>query len=171
MGIVPVCIDETGDYYGDLVFIECGTYGDDTEEDVNQTQAVNTLTAGEKDKKEEYFDKLYVGFWNGQWLNWYPHMPHPIIDPVEVRGATWHTWEYSMRLHGKYADSTRTATHNIDQSRKYTFQFLADEIPNVRSIFLIHGKKYLAEKITATFSADSGGMSQLLKMDAYRLEE
>ena len=75
-----------------------------------------------------------------------------------------------MRLSGKYADTTRTATHNIDQSRKYTFQFLADSIPKVRSIFLIHGKKYLAEKITATFSAESG-MSQLLKMDAYRMVE
>ena len=171
IGIVPVCIDDTGDYHGDLVFLECGTYGDDTDEDVNQTQAVKTLAAGEKEKSEEYLDKLYVGFWNGAWLNWYPKMPHPIIDPVEIRGNGWHTYDYSMRLSGTYADSTRTATHNIDQSRKYTFQFLADEIPNVRSIFLIHGKKYLAEKITATFSADKGKMSQLLKMDAYRIEE
>lgn len=169
LGIVPVCVDDSGDFHGDVVFIECGMYGDDTEEDVNQTQAANTLAAGEKDQKEEYLDKMYVGFWNGEWLNWYPQMPHPIIDPVELRGDSWHTYEYSMRLSGKYADTTRTATHNIDQSRKYTFQFLADSIPNVRSIFLIYGKKYLAEKITATFSAESG-MSQLLKMDAYRLE-
>ena len=169
LGIVPVCVDDSGDFHGDVVFIECGMYGDDTEEDVNQTQAANTLAAGEKDQKEEYLDRMYVGFWNGDWLNWYPQMPHPIIDPVELRGDSWHTYEYSMRLSGKYADTTRTATHNIDQSRKYTFQFLADSIPNVRSIFLIHGKKYLAEKITATFSAESG-MSQLLKMDAYRLE-
>ena len=112
-----------------------------------------------------------MGFWNGAWLNWYPQMPHPIIDPVEIRGNGWHTYDYSMRLSGMYAHAARTATHHIDQSRKYTFQFLADSIPDVRSIFLIHGKKYLAEKITATFSADKGKMSQLLKMDAYRIEE
>lgn len=105
-----------------MVFLKCGTYGDDTDEDVNQTQAVKTLAAGEKEK-EEYLDKLYVGFWNEQWLHWYPKMPHPIM------------------------------------------------IPNVRSIFLIHGKKYLVEKLTATFSADKGKMLQLLKMDAYRIEE
>jgi len=170
IGIVPACIDDTGDYHGEMVFIECGTYGDDTEEDVNQTQAVNTLAAGEKDKKEEYLDKMFVGFWNGAWLNWYPNMPHPIIDPVEIRGSSWHTYDYSMRLHGIYASQTRNVTHHIDQSRKYTFQFLADSIPDVRSIFLIHGKKYLAEKITATFSAETG-MSSLLKLQAYRIND
>lgn len=41
-------------------------------------------------------------------------------------------------------------------------------IPYVRSIFYIHGKKYMAEKITATFSAETG-MSQLLKMVCYRV--
>ena len=170
MGIVPVCIDDTGDYHGDLVYLECGTYGDDTEEDVNQTQAANTLAAGEKDQKEEYLDKMYVGFWNGAWLNWYPQMPHPIIDPVEIRGSGWHTYDYSLRLHGLFANQARTAIHSIDQSRKYNFQFLADSIPDVRSIFLIHGKKYLAEKITATFSAETG-MSSLLKIEAYRLDK
>ena len=34
-------------------------------------------------------------------------------------------------------------------------------------LYDIHGKKYLAEKITATFSET--GMSQLLKMVAYRI--
>ena len=169
LGIVPVCIDQTDSTNGDMVFLECGTYGDDTEEDANQTQAVNTLKAGEKEKKEEYIDRLYVGFWNGAWLNWYPQMPHPIIDPVEIRNGSWRTYNYSMRLTGKYANEKRTSTNHINQSRKYTFQFLADSIPDERSIFLIHGKKYLAEKITATFSAESG-MSQLLKMDAYRLD-
>jgi hypothetical protein len=40
-------------------------------------------------------------------------------------------------------------------------------IPDVKSIFYIHGKKYLAEKITATFTEN--GMSQLVKMVAYRI--
>lgn len=171
IGIVPVCIDHTDDNHGDMMFLECGTYGDDTEEDVNQTQAVNTLKAGERDKKEEYLDKLYVGFWQGTPVGWAPYMPHPIIDRVEISHTNVRrNYSYSMRLQGEQIDSTRIYRNNIDQSRKYTFQFLSDTIPDVRSTFLIHGKKYLAEKITATFSAETG-MSSLLKMSCFRLKD
>ena len=59
--------------------------------------------------------------------------------------------------------------HKVDQSKKFTFKFLVADgnLPDIQSIFLIHGKKYLAEKMTATFTED--GMSQLVKMVAYRL--
>ena len=75
-----------------------------------------------------------------------------------------------MRLTAPESRETRTDNFRIDQSVKFTFKFLLknDDIPNVRNVFFIHGKKYLAEKITATFSAETG-MSQLLKMTCYRL--
>ena len=74
-----------------------------------------------------------------------------------------------MRLRGLKVNERRTTKYNIDQSKKYTFKFIVTDnrIPDVQSVFLIHGKKYLAEKITATFSET--GMSQLLKMVAYRI--
>lgn len=75
-----------------------------------------------------------------------------------------------MRLYGSESPDSRTTKYRINQQRKFTFSFLADSIPDVRSVFLIHGKKYLAEKITATFSAETG-MSQLLKMVCYRMKE
>ena len=77
---------------------------------------------------------------------------------------------YSMRLYGSASPDSRSSKYKVNQQRKFTFSFLSDSIPDVRSVFLIHGKKYLAEKITATFSAETG-MSQLMKMVCYRMQE
>ena len=132
---------------------------------------VNTISAGEKEKKEEFFDKLYVGFWDGDLRRTWPLMPIPIIDSVMVdQDSNMIQSHYSMRLSGSERPEERDDYYKINQSIKFTFKFLIKdgEIPNVRSIFLIHSKKYMAEKITATFSAETG-MSQLLKMVCYRI--
>ena len=98
-------------------------------------------------------------------------MPHPYIDKHEfTQDNTYYNNNYSMRLEGSLIPFSRRAKYQVEQRRKFTFSFLSDSIPDVRSIFLIHGKKYLAEKITATFSAETG-MSQLLKMVCYRMKE
>ena len=170
--IVPVCIDNTDNTHGDMIFIECGEYGDDIEDaedaDTNQTPVVNILADGEKNKKEEYFDKLYVGFYDGNYTRYAPYHPHPQIDTIEVTPdnilASSH---YSMRLSGAEAPDIRTSKHKVDHTQKFTFTFIADAVPDVRNIFLIHGKKYLAEKITATISEK--GLSQQMKMVCYRL--
>lgn len=176
LNIVPVCIDHSDMTRGDVIFMECGTLGDDTEDaedkDENQTQAVNTISAGEKEKKEEFFDKIYVGFWDGNLNRTWPLMPIPIIDPFMMnQNNQLIQTHYSMRLTGAEKPETRTDNFSVDQSIKFTFKFLVKDgaIPNVRSIFFIHGKRYLAEKITATFSAETG-MSQLLKMVCYRID-
>ena len=57
----------------------------------------------------------------------------------------------------------------VDPLQKFKFSFLSDTIPNPRAIFNIAGKRYVCEKITATFSED--GMSQLLKGEFYPLLE
>ena len=61
----------------------------------------------------------------------------------------------------------RTTYTEVDQKKKYSFSFLAEQIPNVRSLFYIEGKKYLCCKITVTFSED--GMSHLLKGEFYKV--
>ena len=175
LGIVPACIDYTDSTNGDMVFVECGTLGDDTEnaedKDENQTQAVNTLAIGERDKKEEFFDKIHVAFWDGNYKQYHPQMPRPYIDRHEILpDNTYSPHSCSMRLTGSQSPFSARVRYSVNQQRKFTFSFLSDNIPNVRSIFLIHGKKYLAEKITATFSAETG-MSQLLKMVCYRLND
>ena len=171
LGIVPACIDHTDDAHGDMLFVECGTLGDDEEDaedrDENQTQPVNTLIAGEKEKKNEYFEKIYVAFWDGTYLKYHPKMPHPYVDRHEIKPDNTYTYnQYSMRLTTTERPSIRRTNFWVNQRRKYTFSFLSDTVPEVRSIFLIHGKRYLAEKITATFSAETG-MSQLMKIVCY----
>ncbi|MCR5850119.1 MAG: hypothetical protein K6G92_05340 [Bacteroidaceae bacterium] len=173
LGIVPACIDFTDNVHGSMLFVECGTLGEDEtdaeDRDGSQTQAVNTIEAGEKQKKEEYFDKIFVAFWDGTYMKYYPQMPHPYVDRHEVKPDNTYTGnQYSMRLTGKVIPFSNMTKYQVNQQRKFTFSFLSDSIPDVRSIFLIHGKRYLAEKITATFSAETG-MSQLLKMVCYQI--
>ena len=41
------------------------------------------LSAGESSRSVEYFDKLYMGFWNGSTYNaMYGKYTHPVIDHV-----------------------------------------------------------------------------------------
>ena len=182
LSIVPVCIDHCNNSIGDCVFLECGSYGDVEDNDENQTRAVNVLIDGEPEKKEEYFDKIYVGFWNGirdvqrSADSKKPYYPIPWIDNYwisqdNLMGLLHHDEQEdaSMRLTGPEVNHMAFTKHKVDQSIKFTFKFLVKDgkLPDIQSIFLIHGKKYLAEKITATFTED--GMSQLVKMVAYRL--
>lgn len=153
---------------------------DVTEEKSHQTFITNRLSNGEQQKQEEYFSKLYVGFWDGTYIQNRSTQDHyypiPMVDNYYIDmfsnlytspSNTLH--DFSMRLQRGYMNRKHQVKNRIDQSVKFTFQFIAKDgnIPDVQSIFYIHGKKYLAEKITATFSED--GMSQLLKMVAYRV--
>lgn len=54
----------------------------------------------------------------------------------------------------------------IDPEVKYTFTFVSDSIPDVSSVFVIHGQRYICRKITATFSGN--GMSSVLKGEFFR---
>ena len=71
-----------------------------------------------------------------------------------------------MRINDKNSSVNRAYTA-INAKKKTTFKFLADELPNPRSTFLIRGKRYICEKITATFTEN--GMSQLLKGVFYEI--
>lgn len=170
INIVPVCIDRTDEEHGEVAFLECGTYGEDSSSyEKHETIVVNTIKAGEQEKKAEYYNMIYIGFWDGEYRHWGPDMPKPIIDKVEPAALLPLLFPYTLRLK-RDGVSRHTVRYKLDQSRKYTFKFLSDTIPNATSVFMIHGKKYLAEKITATFSADTG-MSQQMKMEAYRIED
>ena len=108
---------------------------------------------------EEFLDKIYVGFWSGESI--YSMYKHPHIDVVTFYpdwSCTQGGWSLSLvsNTFNDYQEPDK-----IDPTKKYTFKFLADDIPNVRSVFIIFGKRYVCEKITATFTEN--GMSQLLK--------
>lgn len=124
-------------------------------------QNLNTTAKYSVDKEiPEYFDRIYLGYWKG-FNNNVGYFPRPDIDSFTIR----EDWSFynspcSLRL-------PRVVKNKIDSTQKFKFSFLMDVIPNVRSVFFIQGKKYLCEKITATFTEN--GMSQLLKGEFYRI--
>lgn len=166
---VPAWIDDTEDKYGRVLFLSFSAYDEDnntTSEDDSdhpfmQSHTVSSLAAGEKDKKAEYYDRIYVGFWDGS-QNTMGKLPRPWVEDIEIRDD-WSNFGYlhfSLRINNRQ-QNRRRIIHNIEPKMKTTFKFLADTIPDVRAVFHIRGKKYLCEKITATFTEN--GMSQLLK--------
>lgn len=166
---VPAWIDDTEAKYGKLLFLSFGSYNDttlaeDQDEDENSkfqnTNSLSSLVAGEESKASEYYDKIYVAFWDGSFFTM-GKLPYPRVEDVEI-ADDWSSYDirhFSLRLNGKRA--TRSFLQKIEPSQKTTFKFLADSIPDVRSIFHIRGKRYICEKLTATFTEN--GMSQLIK--------
>lgn len=173
---VPARIDYTEEKYGRCLFLSFSGYDEDngTGEDESsypfmQTYSIQSIEAGEKEKKAEYYDRIYVGFWDGA-QNTLGKLPYPQVEDIEIM-EDWSNFQYlhfNMRLNNRQLNSRRIV-HHIDTAKKTTFKFIADAIPNVRSVFVIHGKKYICEKITATFSEQ--GMSQLLKGVFYPITE
>jgi len=175
---VPVCINDTHisneDDKGYMMYLSFSSYQDDVTESassenstIHQPRPTSTIVAGKKEEKTEYYDVIYIGFWDGAVPN-YGKTPYPMIDSVNVT----QDWTYfSNHLSDlRLAGSTRNIQSQIpaiDTKQKFKFSWLASSIPNPRAIFYIKGKRYLCEKITATFTEN--GMSQLLKGEFYPL--
>ena len=121
-----------------------------------------------------------MAFW-ATYANGHPNLPEedyndfvrwpvPVRDRVEVDldWAVWQNEEFSLRFDHS-DDNVNLYIKNIDPTRKYTFKWLSDTIPNPRAKFFIQGRWYICEKITVTFTEQ--GMSQLLKGDFYPMVE
>ena len=173
---VPARIDYTEEKYGKVLFLFFSGYDEDNgtgEDESNypfmQTHTIQSLEAGEKEKKAEYYDRIYIGFWDGA-QNTRGKLPYPQVEDIEI-AEDWSNFSYlhfNMRLNNRQLQSRRII-HRIDPKKKTTFKFIADNIPDVRAVLHIHGKKYVCEKITATFTEQ--GMSQLLKGVFYPIAE
>lgn len=138
-----------------------------------QGKAGKAIANGEQDKSDDYFDKLYVAFWDGDnRRNVWGKLPCPIVDRIITNDDfTKKITNHTMRLTDRDTSfaSIGSATYHIDGKKKYNFSFLSKSIPDPRAVFYIQGGKYVCEKITATFTEN--GMSQLLKGVFYRIEE
>ena len=175
---VPAWVDETEDKYGRLLFLSFSGYDetDSTSTSIRvdpaerkkeidatlyQPLPLQSLTAGEQTKKAEYYDRIYVGWWDGA-LSSDGKLPHPFVEDVEIADdwTNFRNVHFSLRINNQLLNRRRVV-HAINPKVKKTFKFIADTIPNPRAVFFIKGKKYLCEKITATFTEQ--GMSQLLK--------
>lgn len=175
---VPARVDETEDKYGRCLFLSFSGYDEndstgtsfsrdpaelkkEIDDTLYQPIPLQSLAAGERTKKAEYYDRVYVGWWDGAMPS-DGKLPHPYVEDVEI-AEDWSNYRnvhFSMRLNNRLINRRRVV-HAINPKKKATFKFLADTIPNPRAVFFIKGKKYLCEKITANFSEN--GMSQLLK--------
>lgn len=130
-----------------------------------------------EDKRDEFYSTLYLGFYSGfstEAMTLESHAPYPTTALWEVTDLTIALYtnmkygvgynRYSLNPDG--AGSLHTSLYlDINPQVKSKFKFIADSIPDPRSIFLIKGKRYLCEKITATFRPQ--GMSQLLTGEFY----
>lgn len=180
---VPAWIDETEDKYGRLLFLSFSGYDENEstttswshDPDIRKSEidatlyqpfALQALAAGERTKKAEYYDRIYVAWWDGAGIPSNGQLPHPYAEDIEIL-PDWSNYinvHFNMRISGR-SKGTNTYIKSIDPKQKTTFKFIAENIPNPRSIFHIKGKRYLCEKITATFT--ESGMSQLLKSVMY----
>ena len=151
-----------------------GSSNDEDETDYDsgelaQSNAGRAIEKGKVNKADAYYDCIYMGFWNGEIL-WQGKQPFPITDKVYTNNDFQYvTTDFSLRLDFPTAQIDRTAMYHIDGKKKYTFSFLADEIPDPRALYHINGGRYLCEKITAHFTEK--GMSKMLKGVFYRLED
>lgn len=173
---VPAWIDDTEEKYGRCLFLsfsgydeDAGTVSDDSDDPFMQTVAVASLEAGQKEKKTEYYDRIYIGFWDGS-QNTMGKLPYPYVEDIEINDdwSNFSFLRFSLRLNNRLS-SRRRIIHSIEPKMKTTFKFLSDSVPDVRSVFIIRGKRYVCEKITATFSEN--GMSQLLKGVFYPIKD
>ena len=174
---VPAWIDDTEDKYGRCLFLSFSGYdednGDISGEDESKypfatTRTFDTLKAGEKDKKAEYYDRIYIGFWDGA-QNTRQKLPHPEVEDIAITDdwSNFNFLHFSLRINNSLVN--RSIAPPVEPTMKTTFKFLADTLPDVRALFLIKGKRYICEKLTATFTEN--GMSQLIKGIFYPVKD
>lgn len=183
ISIVPV--HEQWADIGRLLHMDCGELSEtitaeETEGYSNIRKSMSRyskmIDAGEQDNENAVFDVIRVGFLNpnigvvkeGYAIN-------PIVDDIvisdymEVSDISAAHGIESMRINTPRQYSSKINFSQVNPSDKYTFDFIANEIPNVRSVFIIHGKRYLCEKITITFTPR--GMQKKLKGVFYPINE
>jgi len=179
--IVPAWIDFTDTTYGDILFLDPGQLDNALDSDyINdprsaryylQPTAIRICEAGAQTESEEYYDKIYVAFWDNCTLASTPtYLPRPAIDRISVR-ADWSYNDVALR-NMRLSDTTsnealRPEIHRINTQQRFTFSWLSRDIPSTRALFFIGGHRYLCEKITVTFTET--GRSQLLKGSFYEV--
>ena len=189
---VPASVDFTEDKYGNVLFLSFSGYSEPdpsadsssstsgysgplwnyiaslNDDAFQKTGLQQMIEAGKQDSPSEYYDKIYVGNYRGFYET--GTLPYPISSSVRFGkdGLPSGFFASSLRINDP-EDPRWSPFYRIDRTRKVTFKFLADDIPDPRALFYIHGRRYICEKITATFSED--GMSQLLKGEFWPLLE
>lgn len=170
--MVPAWLDETDAEHGFMLFLQMNNYDETAEDNLGASDAsklVNPfplamIAQGEKQGVKEYYDKIYLAYWDGQVPQ--NEVPMPWVDTIMI-DANWHYRQFPSSLRFDGRDAINYPTYNVDLKKKYTFSFLSDHVPNPRAIFHIDGFRYICEKITATFTEQ--GLSKKMKGVFYKL--
>lgn len=176
---VPVCVTDTyvsaDDDMGFVMQLNISSdnsVGDDEElelpekSQMYQKGPAAAIEEGKKENASSYYDVIYIGFWDGN-IPEPGRTPYPVIDRV-MPTQDWKPGlhDFSLRL-SDTSQSLKSQLPQVNSKQKFKFSWIASEIPNPRAVFFIRGKRYLCEKIMATFTEN--GMSQLLKGEFYPL--
>lgn len=173
---VPAHIDFTETKYGNVLFLNPSSFSEDTTasssgettdiEESIKTGLMNMIEAGNESETAEYYDSIYVG-WFTSLDSTGGHLPHPFVENISVRSD----WEEYKKLDFNFRvnDGRYSSLLDIDPTEMATFKFIADSIPDPLAVFNIHGRRYVCEKITATFTED--GMSRLMKGNFYPIKD
>jgi len=155
--------------------------------------AIEALSAGNREKEDMYFDKLWVVIWQDQTdvaggLNiWSTRKIEPLFEhkKAEAWASGWHTFkdEEGQPIYGEFTFTfhqfsweltpvdpslqTNNSLVKVDETKLYKFKFLATTIPDPKNIFVINGKEYVCQRLKAHFTVR--GMSELIEGEFYEI--
>jgi len=159
LACVPARLDDADVSHGKCLFLAPSGFDEQEELDddgIRQPKAYSALLKGEPDDVAEYYDKIYLAYWDGHSSN---EVASTVSIPLPPAPYVDERFSLKKRYAGYYSDI------RISPREKVKISWLSDVIPDVKAVFHIMGKRYLCEKITATFTEN--GMSQLLKGEFY----
>ena len=159
--MVPARVSFLDSEHSSAVFLAPSGYSEENyvdDDGIKQPIAFSNFSKGEPDSAAEYYDKMHLAYWG---------VPRVDMLGLEIPegGVPYPTVDGRFSLKNRYADYLSGL--QVNPKEKLKVSWLGSAIPDVRSIFHIRGKRYLCEKITATFTEN--GMSQLLKGEFYPL--
>ncbi len=164
LGCVPARLDQTDYEHGHCLFLAPANFNEKEELDSNgvrQPAAYSTFLKGEPDEVAEYYDKILLAYWDGESSNEVSNFLDLSFTNRYLPPAPFVDRRFSLeRRYRGYLSGLK-----VMANEKMKVSWLSSSIPNVRAVFHIRGRKYLCEKITATFTEN--GMSQLLKGEFY----
>lgn len=177
---VPAWIQSTyiseSDDRGPMLFLAPGEMPNhngvsDTDDGIKQPGAAYYIESGESESNSGgLYDVVYIGYWDG--VNRSGGLsPCPQTDSFSV----YDDWRivngenFDLRINGTRSVCVQNDIPVVDPKKKYSISWLGDSVPDPRAIFHIEGRRYVCEKITATFT--EYGMSQLLKGEFYPIAD
>lgn len=116
-------------------------------------------------------DSLPIIKWPRAWLHEEAFLNHSEYDGLNPSAYDWGTLSltdasYSLSLipiegqRNLASESINKSSIKIGATVKHCFKFISDIIPNTSAVFIIHGKKYLCEKIEVNITSD--GIDKLM---------